>query len=373
MSSVFKRVSKSGKTSWYVSITYQGQRYKVVGGDTKGQALARLRELEGRIERNKKLRDRKVPFDLLADEYLAWAATNLAPRTCREREIIIRVHLKPFFTGLANEIVVRDVEFYKTNRLAKGIAAETMNNELKTLSGIFKYGIENEYLDSMPKIRRLSVPRKSPVYLNEAEIAAVLAAATPAVRMRLQVLFFTGLRKAELAHLHIEDVDLEGRLLHVRARNGWTPKNKKDRSIPLNQPAYEALEVVVKKRLGAQDGNTLLFPGHRPGKHLSDIRGGLNAACERSGVKRVKIHNTRSTFGTLMAAYGADVVSITSAMGHADLRSSMPYLGVVEARTRVAIEALGAIKVPAMPEHRISPAVPKLSHSEKKTKKGNPA
>jgi hypothetical protein len=119
---VFARTNSDGKTRWYVCVTFQGQRYREVAGEKKSVAQIRLRELEDRLDRGGKVQDPKVPFDVLCDEYLEWTLVNLAPRTRREREIVIKAHLKPFFTCLAGEIGVKEIELYKTSRDKAGIA-----------------------------------------------------------------------------------------------------------------------------------------------------------------------------------------------------------------------------------------------------------
>ena len=65
MSRVYKILSRTGKARWYVCVTYRGQRYREVGGDTKQAALKRLRELETRLEKTGKVVEKKVPFDFL--------------------------------------------------------------------------------------------------------------------------------------------------------------------------------------------------------------------------------------------------------------------------------------------------------------------
>jgi integrase len=219
VSRVYKKIRRDGKPRWYVCVTFRGEKYREIAGDTKQAALKRLRELETRLEKGKDISPKKVPFDFLCDEYLRWTQTNLAPQTIRERVIAVRAHLKPFFTGLASDVDVRSVEAYKIFRMGKNISPCTMNSELKVISCILKFGVENEYIEEMPKIRRLKVPKKTPRFLSAEEIGKVLAAARPDVRPMLQLLMFSGIRKGELRHLEWDDVDFENRLLHVRPKD----------------------------------------------------------------------------------------------------------------------------------------------------------
>lgn len=252
---VFARKNSDGKTRWYVCVTYHGQRYREVAGEKKSVAQKRLRELEDRLDRGEKLQDPKVPFDVVCDEYLEWALVNLAPRTRREREIVIKAHLKPFFTCLAGEIGVMEIERYKASRDRAGIAGITLNTELKTISGILRFGVDLGYLLAMPKIRRVKVSTKKPRGLSKEEIFKVLDAARPDRRPMLQLMIFTGLRKGELAHLEWSDIDFENRVLHVQPKSDWTPKGGDHRSIPLNNHGLAALRQAesAKERRGDRD------------------------------------------------------------------------------------------------------------------------
>jgi integrase len=259
MGTVFARKNSDGKIRWYVCVTFQDQRFREVAGEKKSVAQKRLRELEDRLDRGGKVQDPKVPFDVLCGEYLEWALVNLAPRTRREREIIIKAHLKPFFTGLAGEIGGKEIELYKASRDRAGIAGITLNTELKVISGILRFGVEFEYLLAMPKIRRVKVSTKRPPHLTKEEIFKVLNAARPDRRPMLQLMIFTGLRKGELAHLEWPDIDFENRVLHVQPKSDWTPKGGDPRTIPLNNHALAALQQAWSAKERRGDGE-----GHQP-------------------------------------------------------------------------------------------------------------
>jgi len=348
VSRVYKITTPAGNTRWYVCVTHRGQRHREVGGDTKQAALKRLRELEARIEKTGDLSPKRVPFSFLCDEYLQWATVNLAPRTRKEREYIIRVHLKDFFNGLVGDIDLRSVEAYKASRLERSIAPITLNTHLKVLSCLLKYGVENKLADELPKIRRVKVPKKAPKFLSAEEIARVLAAARPDVRPRLQLMIFTGLRKGEVRHLEWSDVDLHNRLLHVRPKETWNPKTDNSaRTIPLCDPAMEALRMAQEQAEKRKVKSPLVFPG-RNGP-LNDIRESLNGACKRAGIPHIRVHGLRHTFGSQMAMAGADPFAIMKAMGHADIKTTMIYVSLGKSHIREQVEKLNGIYLPQAP------------------------
>ena len=359
MSRVFKKLSRNGKPRWYVCVTHRGQKYREVAGETKKAALKRLRELEDRLDKVGDLTPKRVPFDFLCNEYLQWATVNLAPRTRKEREYIIRVHLKSFFNRLVSDIDVRSVEAYKASRLELPIAPITLNTHLKVLSCILKYGQENKLVAELPKIRRVKVPKKTPKFLSAEEIGMVLAAAHHTVRPMLQLMIFTGLRKGEVRHLEWSNVDLINRLLHVRPKELWNPKTENSsRTIPLCDPAVEALGMAQERAEKRQSKSSLVFPG-RNGGPLNDIRDGLNGACKRAGVPRIHVHGLRHTFGSQMAMAGADPFAIMKAMGHADIKTTMIYVSLGKSHIREQVEKLNVIRLvsPTTQEIRALPAL----------------
>jgi integrase len=347
VSRVYKILSRTGKPRWWVCVTFRGQRYREVAGDTKQVALKRLRELEARLEKKGTVAEKKVPLDFLCDEYLRWTEINLAPRTRKERVIAIRAHLKPFFPGLVSDIDVRGIEAYKAARMATGISPVTMNNDLKILSCILKFGVENKYVDDIPKIQRVKAPKKPHRFLSTEEIGKVIAAARADVRPMLQMMIFTGLRKGEVRHLEWSDVDLGNRLLHVRPKDTWNTKTENSaRTVPLCDPALEALQMAWERAEKRMVKSTLVFPGRKG--PLNDIRESLNGACARAGIPHVRVHGLRHTFGSQMAMAGADPFAIMKAMGHTDIKTTMIYVSLGKSHIRDQVEKLNAIRLPEL-------------------------
>jgi integrase len=153
--------------------------------------------------------------------------------------------------------------------------------------------------------------------VSEADSATFLTAA------------FTGLRLGELLALRWRDVDFTGATIRVRASYALgaltTPKSGKVRSVPMAPDVAEALS-----RLGAREHwvgeDDLVFCGETGG-YLdgSALRRRYKTALAAAGLRSLRFHDLRHTFGTRMIAK-ADVRRVQEWMGHADIQTTMKYL-----------------------------------------------
>ena len=165
-------------------------------------------------------------------------------------------------------------------------------------------------------------------------------------RAMLEVLYSTGMRRAELTALRIEDVDFGGGTVFIRQGKGG-----KDRVVPLGERAcrwVERYRYQVRSELQAhsdepQDDGSLFLAKHGQGmqpKQLSVIvRGALEAAqLERfQGTHpNAACHLLRHACATHMLENGADSRFIQALLGHADLSTTEVY-------TRVSIVQLKAV------------------------------
>jgi integrase len=137
------------------------------------------------------------------------------------------------------------------------------------------------------------------------------------------------LRLGELLELRWRELDFTSSVVRVRANYSTgqvtTPKSGKVRSVPLAPDVAEALA-----RLGQRDQFTgeddLVFPGVG-GEHLdgSALRRRYKHALLSAGLRPLRFHDLRHTFGTRMIAH-ADIRRVQEWMGHADVQTTMGYL-----------------------------------------------
>jgi integrase len=140
---------------------------------------------------------------------------------------------------------------------------------------------------------------------------------------------FTGLRLGELIALRWRDVDFAGSVVRVRASRTvgalTSPKSGKVRSAPLAPEVAKALEQLAKRELFTGEDD-LVFAGEA-GSYLDDsaLRRRYKTALGRAGLRQLRFHDLRHTFGTRMIAK-ADIRRVQEWMGHADIQTTMRYL-----------------------------------------------
>ncbi|MDP0930249.1 site-specific tyrosine recombinase XerD [Paracoccus onubensis] len=246
------------------------------------------------------------------------------------------------------------VEDYLTHCEAQGFSKATRARRLSSIRQFTRFALEEGWREDDPAIR-ISGPGRSqrlPKTLSRTEVEAILAAApglgrTVADRSRnlclIELLYATGMRVSELVSLPVATCRGNPALLLIRG------KGNKERMVPLTEPARKALSAWLKirdnapkdsplARLIADKGARWLFPapgaaGHLPrqsfGRLLKDIS--VAAGLDPS---RVTPHVIRHAFATHLLEGGADLRSIQTLLGHADLGTTEIYTHVLDQRMR---------------------------------------
>jgi integrase/recombinase XerD len=159
----------------------------------------------------------------------------------------------------------------------------------------------------------------------------------------LMTLYATGLRRAELCHLKVSDIDRERMVIHVRQGKG-----SRDRDVPLTPKLIETLREYwrwMKPR-------TYLFPGTVKGWRADVpitekiVWQAVNQAAKGAGItKRVSPHSLRHSFATHMLEAGADLRTIQVLLGHAKLAHTTVYLHLSRRHLQAIPSPLEAIEV----------------------------
>jgi integrase len=167
------------------------------------------------------------------------------------------------------------------------------------------------------------------VFSPEEVHALVRAAASEQDAALFLTAAFTGLRRGELLALHWRDVDFAGSVIRVRGSYSegqlTTPKSGKVRSVPM-APAVASSLAKLGLRSDFVADDDLVFIGVA-GSYLdaSALRRRYKDALTRAGLRPLRFHDLRHTFGTRVISK-ADIRRVQEWMGHASIQTTMQYL-----------------------------------------------
>jgi integrase/recombinase XerD len=167
--------------------------------------------------------------------------------------------------------------------------------------------------------------RRLPTVLSPEEVSRLInAAGTLFRRTLLMTLYGTGIRRSELAHLKVGDIDSQRMIIRVVAG-----KRGKDRDLPLSPALLETLREYWRWR----KPKLYLFPTRTRRVHseepISDktVWIACSEAAHRAGIrKRVTPHTLRHSWATHLLEAGTDLRTIQVLLGHDDLETTAQYL-----------------------------------------------
>ncbi|MEW9556381.1 tyrosine-type recombinase/integrase [Nonomuraea sp. NPDC050783] len=235
----------------------------------------------------------------------------------------------PLTDGHGRDFAVRD---YKTHlKTVAKRTANTVNAHLAALDHFFTHrGL------GPVQVRRDTPPKLAPKALDAREQKRFLRAVEmlPMARDRAigRLLFYSGMRVAELVALDVADVPLSARKGKVLVRNG---KGETSREVPL-------LDATVREAVKDWKAERSTWPGaDGPALFLNRYRGGRLTAravdqlidelaveadlVDDNGAPAASAHTLRHTFATNLLRRGVDVVVVAELMGHARLDTTRRY------------------------------------------------
>ncbi|MBV8975873.1 MAG: site-specific tyrosine recombinase XerD [Alphaproteobacteria bacterium] len=229
-----------------------------------------------------------------------------------------------------------------------GIAPSSQARKLSALRQFFGFLFSEGVRKDNPTTA-IDAPRRRrplPKVLTREDVDALLAAAVKiegpeGARLicLVEMFYAAGLRVSELVALP---------LAAVRSRNGFLlvkGKGGKERLAPLNPPARKAIAAYLAVRprfLRAGGGEKFLFPSRSAEGHLTRRRCHqmLKALAFQAGLDPAKLspHVLRHAFATHLVEGGADLRSVQTLLGHADIATTQIYTHVAHDRLTSVLE-----------------------------------
>ncbi len=225
------------------------------------------------------------------------------------------------------------------------------------LRTFFKFLIRHGHLSVSPisNIALPKLPKRLPQFLTPQQMADLLAApmrTIPAEKKAaahakavvlalrdtaiLETIYSCGLRISELCGLRAEDIDAQERLVRVRG------KGRKERLVPIGQPALEALKIYWENLPQRPVGECpVFFSNGRRLRPVSprDLQLRLKKYLAAAGLDpNLTPHKLRHSYATHLLDAGADLRSVQELLGHAHLVTTQIYAHVTTERLKKAYD-----------------------------------
>jgi site-specific recombinase XerD len=243
----------------------------------------------------------------------------------------------------ADEIRSYQVYLLKERKLG----ARTVGHRTAALRFFFCKTLKRHYpLEEVPYPK---APRRLPIILTQEEALRLIDCASNLFhRAMLMTLYSTGIRRAELCRLKVEDIDSKRMILHTRQG-----KRNRDRDVPLSPKLLETFREYWRW----MRPKTYLFPGTKDGWRADKpitpkvLWEACREAAQRAGItKSVRPHLIRHSFATHLVEGGADLPTVQLLLGHSDLKATSIYLHLSERHLKAAGTPLDKLELSG-PEH----------------------
>ncbi len=240
-----------------------------------------------------------------------------------------------------NEVTRKDILDFLMSEKERGLSVNSISRRLVAIKVFFRYLQQESMLDhnvteSMDSPRLWKV---LPDTLSMREVDALLQA--PPVktlygvrdRAILELLYGTGLRVSELAHLKISDVHPEEGFVRCMG------KGNKERVVPFGRPAGRWLERYMTEARPAFDrthrSDRLFLTRRASGFTRLGLWKLIKQHARRAGItKNVTPHTLRHSFASHLLANGAQLRVIQEMLGHADISTTQIYTHIDSNRLR---------------------------------------
>jgi integrase len=316
-------------------------------------------------------------FRTVAWAYLDWLerVRGAKPATLRDHRYLLaepgtahrrgaRVHAGLIMRALgdrpAAEVTTREINRLLADVAARGASPRTVNKHRQLVCAIYSFACREatfalpdnpalaadrrvepeqarldfyspEEVEALARALAASLHRDPNARAVSDEEAEARAAGDRQDGELVRVAAYAGLRRGELVALRWRDGDFSRRKLVVRRAvsgdvEATSTKSRRAREVPLPDQAAVALDR-LSQRGDFTDPDDYVFV-NRLGRRLdgSALRRRVERARDASGLRPLRFHDLRHTYGSLLVAGGIDLASVKAAMGHSRITTTERYL-----------------------------------------------
>ena len=332
-------VTKDGSTGrWMSQIRVTDWTGKVIhkkkrGFTTKKEALKWEQEITTQASGSV-----GMTFGSFVEIYYKDMKERLKETTMQGKHWMIDTKIVPFFGKLRlNEIKPTDIRKWQNmmtsyrDEEGKPYSPTYIRTVFNQLTAIFNYAVKYYGLKENPCHKAGGIGKKKAdemQFWTKEEFNTFIEAVKDdlAVYTIFMTLYYTGIREGELLALTPADIDLEKKTLTVNKNYQvvgdkemiTSPKTpKSNRTIPIPDKLAECLDLYMGLCYGLKPTDRL-FPYRK--EYLYRI---LKKGCEKSGVKKIRVHDIRHSHASLLVELGFSPLLIAERLGHEKVQTTM--------------------------------------------------
>ena len=311
---------------------------------------------------------KRNPADILfIDACEAWVAKHDCEETTRDAyALTCRAHLRPYFeplglylSDITEDVIQEYIDVKTAKNGSRPLAGTTVKNHMAVISGTLK-DRKNKKIVQPIRFDDLEYPtdkkfEATPYTKEELQLLLDACEKSP-IRDAIILTAMLGLRRSEVLGLQWSLVDLDRGVLRIRdvvvcvtkTHYKKQPKNaSSDRVIGLSDNLVTHLRTMKKQQEQyKQDfGDTYndndfvcKYPDGKPFP-VRYFYAMFSKILKKSGLRKVRLHDLRHTFATLLIAAGESVTDVQEALGHTYASTTLnTYVHAFKARDQVAVK-----------------------------------
>lgn len=320
---------KRGKNQWQAKIRRKGWPKQTKTFETKSDAEAWAREIEGEMDRGVFVSRKEAEnttleeaFKRFIDEYVPRYAQ---PRT--ERNRINHILTYPLASRFLASIRGKDLADFVKTREKEGASANTIRLDLDKISILFSVASKDWGMEALSnpvkKINRPKLPSGRDRRLRAAikvdgkvlsEEELLLQHASPKMQAIIPFAIETAMRRGEIAGLTWDRINFKAKTAHLDHT-----KNGEPRTVPLSPKAIGILK-------GLLPSKTIPISGNVFGLEKDQITDQFTRARTKAKIKNLRFHDLRhEATSRLFEETDLDLMEIRSITGHKSLQMLSGY------------------------------------------------
>ncbi len=233
------------------------------------------------------------------------------------------------YLGFSKKKKIKDkneaIEEWLLNKHKKKQSPQTINLALNAVKFLYAEVLKNPQKIDLKFAKR---NKKLPVVLSRSEIEKIISQIENSkYKLMISIGYAGGLRVSEVVSLRVQDIDLEGLVIHLKSAKG-----KKDRITVFP----EKLKTDFQNLIAGKKSDDFVFESSRGGKlTTTSLQKVFKKSLQKAGIKKeATFHSLRHSFATHLLENGTDVRYVQELLGHQNIRTTQIYTQVTNPKLK---------------------------------------